>query len=59
MYRSHAGDIGSVSLVDCHRQKLGLSLLLHWLASEKNWVRTHGSVSRRDVDCVRSPFSHE
>jgi hypothetical protein len=31
-YRSHAGDMGPVSLLDCHRQKLDLSLLLHWLA---------------------------
>jgi hypothetical protein len=35
MYRSHAGDMSPVSLVACHRQKLGLSLLLHWLAWEK------------------------
>jgi hypothetical protein len=46
-YRSHAGDMGPVSLVACHRQKLGLSLLLHWLAWKRNWVRTHGLVSRR------------
>jgi hypothetical protein len=55
-YRSHAGDMGPVNLVAYHRQKLGLSMLLHWLTWERNWVRTHGSVSRRAVDCVRSPF---
>jgi hypothetical protein len=58
-YRSHAGDLGVVSLVACHRQKLGLSLLLQWLASKRNWVRTCGSVSRRAGDCVGSPFSQE
>jgi hypothetical protein len=51
--------IGPVSLVVGHRQELGLSLLLHWLAQERNWVRTHGSVSRRAVDGVGSPFSLE
>jgi hypothetical protein len=59
MYRSHAGDMGPVSLVAHHRQKLGLSLLLHWLAWERNYVRTHGLVSRHAEDCVRSPFSQE
>jgi hypothetical protein len=59
MYRSHAGDINPVSLVACHRQKLGLSLPIHWLAWERNWVRTCGSISRRVVDCVRSHFSRE
>jgi hypothetical protein len=33
-----------------------LSPLLHWLARERNWVRTRGSVSRRAGDCVGSPF---
>jgi hypothetical protein len=33
-----------------------LSSLLYWLTQERNWVRTHGSVSRRAEDCVRSPF---
>jgi hypothetical protein len=59
MYRSHASDMGPVSLVACHQQKLGLSLMLHWLAWERNWVRTHGSVSRRAMDCVECPFSRE
>jgi hypothetical protein len=58
-YRSHAGDMGLVSLVACHQQKLGLSLLLHWLAWERNQVRTCRSVSRHTVDCFGSPFSWE
>jgi hypothetical protein len=33
-----------------------LSPLLHWLARERNWVRTHGSVSWRVVDFIRSSF---
>jgi hypothetical protein len=57
MYQLHAGDMGPVNLVACHRQKLDLSLLLHWLAWERNWVV--GLASRRDVDCVGSPFSQE
>jgi hypothetical protein len=48
-----------VNLVVGHRQELGLRLLLHWLARERNWVRTHGSVSRRAVDYVGSPFFSE
>jgi hypothetical protein len=59
MYRSHVGDMGPVSLVACPQQKLGLSLLLHWLAWERIWVRTHGLVSRRAVDYVGSTFSRE
>jgi hypothetical protein len=51
--------MGPVSLVAYHRQKLGLSLLLQWLAWERNWVQTCGSVSWHAVDCVRSPFSRE
>jgi hypothetical protein len=31
-----------VSLVAYQRQKLGLSLLLHWLTRVRNWVQTHG-----------------
>jgi hypothetical protein len=54
-YRSHDGDMGPVSLVAYHQQKLDLSILLHWLAWKRNWVRTHGSVSRRAMDYVRSP----
>jgi hypothetical protein len=59
MYRSHASDMDPVSLVVSHRQELGLRPLLHWLARERNWVRTCGSVSRRAVDYVESPFSQE
>jgi hypothetical protein len=59
MYRSHAGGMGPVSLVACHRQMLGLSLLLHWLAWERKWVWTHGSVNRHAIDCVGNPFSRE
>jgi hypothetical protein len=59
MYRSHAGDMGLVNLVVGHRQELGLRPLLHWLVRERSWVRTRGSVSRRAVDCVGSPFSQE
>jgi hypothetical protein len=58
-YRSHAGDMGPVNIVSSPQQKLGLSLLLHWLAWERNWVRTHGSVGRRAGDCVGSPFPQE
>jgi hypothetical protein len=29
------------------------------LAQKRSWVWTHGSVSRRAVDCVRSLFSQE
>jgi hypothetical protein len=58
-YWSHANDMGLVSQVVCHWQKLDLSPLLHWLAWERNWVWTHRSVSRRAVDCVGSPFSRE
>jgi hypothetical protein len=58
-YRSHAGDIGLVSLVACLQQGVALPPLLQWLARERNWVRTRGSVSCRPVDCIRSPFSQE
>jgi hypothetical protein len=58
-YRSHAGDMGLVNLVVGHCQELGLRPLLHWLAQEISWVWTRGSVSRRVVNCVGSPFSQE
>jgi hypothetical protein len=51
--------MGLVSLVVCHRQELSLRILLHWLARERNWVRTHRSVSRHAMDSVGSPFSRE
>jgi hypothetical protein len=54
MYRSHAGDMGQVNLVVGHRQELGLRLLLYWLAQERSWIWTRGSVSRCVVDCVGS-----
>jgi hypothetical protein len=49
--------IGPVSVVVGHRQELGLCPLLHWLAQERNWVWTRGSVIWRAVDCIGSPFS--
>jgi hypothetical protein len=58
-YRSHPSDIGPVSLVTCHRQKLDLRLLLYWLVWKRNWVQTRGSVSQRAGDSVGSPFSRE
>jgi hypothetical protein len=51
--------MGPVNLVVGHRQELGLRPLLHWLVLERSWVRTRGSVSRRAVDYVGSPFSQE
>jgi hypothetical protein len=48
-----------VNLVAGHHQELGLRPLLQWLDRERSWVQTHGSVSRRAVDCVGSPFSRE
>jgi hypothetical protein len=59
MYRSYAGVMGPVSLVVCCQQMLALPSLLQWLAWERNWVWTHGSVSCRAVDCAGSPFSPE
>jgi hypothetical protein len=55
----HAGDMTPVSLVVGHHQELGLRPLLHWLARERDWVRSRGLVRRRAVDCVGSPFSRE
>jgi hypothetical protein len=51
--------MGLVNVVVGHRQELGLRPLLQWLVRERSWVRTHGSVSRRAVDCIGSPFSRE
>jgi hypothetical protein len=59
MYRSHAGDMGPVSQVAGCRQRVALPPLLQWLARERNWVWTRGSVSRRAGDYVGSPFSLE
>jgi hypothetical protein len=51
--------MGLVNLVVGHRQELSLRPLLHWLVRERSYVRSCGSVSRRAVDCVGSPFSQE
>jgi hypothetical protein len=51
--------MGLVSLVAGCRKRVALPPLLQWLGRERNWVRTHGSVNRRAVDYVRSPFSQE
>jgi hypothetical protein len=48
--------MGPVSLVIYHQQRVALAPLLQWLAQERNWVRTRGSVSRHAVDCVGSIF---
>jgi hypothetical protein len=48
--------MGPVSLVVNCQQKLDFSPLLHWLLWERSWVRTLGSVNRRAVDYVGSPF---
>jgi hypothetical protein len=45
-YRSHAGDVGPVSLVACHQQVFGLSALLQWLCWERNWGRSRGLLNR-------------
>jgi hypothetical protein len=51
--------MGPVSLVATVNKCLALLPLLQWLAQERNWVRTHRSVSRRAVDYIGSPFSWE
>jgi hypothetical protein len=51
--------MGPLSLVICRQQRVTLPPLLQWRARERNWVWIHGSVSRRAVDCVGSPFSRE
>jgi hypothetical protein len=51
--------MGPISLVAYRQQRVALPPLLQWLAQERNWVRTHGSVSQRDVDSVECPFSQE
>jgi hypothetical protein len=55
-YRSHAGDMGPVSLVVGCRHRVILPPLLQWLARERKWIRTRVSISRCVVDYVRSPF---
>jgi hypothetical protein len=56
-YRLHAGVYGSIKPSSRLSTEVWLSPLLHFLARERNWVRTHGSVSRRAVDYVGSLFS--
>jgi hypothetical protein len=56
MYRSHAGDMGLVNLVAGYRQRVALPPLLQCLTWERNWVQTHGSVSRRAMNYVGSPY---
>jgi hypothetical protein len=46
-----------VSLVVYYQQRVALPPLLQWLAWERNWERTHGSVSRRAMDSVGSSGS--
>jgi hypothetical protein len=48
-----------VSLVICHQPRVALPPLLQWLARERNWIRTHGSTSRRAVDCIGNLFSRK
>jgi hypothetical protein len=55
-YRSHADDMCPISLVANHQQKIDFAPPLHWLARERNWVRTRRSTSRRAVNYVGSPF---
>jgi hypothetical protein len=45
---SHARDMGTVSLVACHQQMFGLSLLLQCLYWERNWGKSHRPLSRAD-----------
>jgi hypothetical protein len=59
MYWSHTGVMGLVSLVAWRQHMVTLSPLFQWLARERNWVWTHGSVSHRAVNYVGSPFSRE
>jgi hypothetical protein len=48
-----------VSLVAAVNRCLALPPLLQCLARERDWVQTRGSISRRAVDYVESPFSQE
>jgi hypothetical protein len=47
-YRSHAGDMGPVSLVACHQQVFDLSALLKWLCWERNWGESRGPLSQAE-----------
>jgi hypothetical protein len=59
MYRSYVGVYRPNKPSSRLSIDVWLSLLLHWLAWERNRVRTRGSVSQRAVDYVGSPFSWE
>jgi hypothetical protein len=59
MYRLHVGVYGPNKPSSQLSTDVWLSPMLHWLARERNWVQTHGSVSRCAVDCVGVPFSQE
>jgi hypothetical protein len=59
MYRSHAGVYGPIKSSSRLSTDVWLSPLLHWLARERNWVRTLRLVSRRAVDYVGNSFSRE
>jgi hypothetical protein len=56
-YRSHARDMGPVSLVAGCQQKLVFSSLPQWLLWERSLVWTYGLVSHRDVGWVGRPSS--
>jgi hypothetical protein len=58
-YRSHARDMGPVSLVASCQQTLVFFPLLHWLLWGRNWVWTHGPVNQRAVRWVKSHSSQE
>jgi hypothetical protein len=47
-YRSHAGDMGPISLVAYCRQMFGLSVQLQWLCSERNWGRSRRPLCRAE-----------
>jgi hypothetical protein len=48
--------IGPVSLVAYRQQRVDLPPLFQWLTWKRNWVQTHGLVSRCAVDYVENPF---
>jgi hypothetical protein len=58
-YRSHVGNMSLISLVVYRQQRVPLLPLLQQLAWERKWVWTHGSISHRAVDYVKSSFSQE
>jgi hypothetical protein len=58
-YQSHAGVYGPSKPTSPLSTNVWLSPLLHWLARERNWGWTRGSINRCAVDCVESPFSQE